>query len=110
MVLPVFVVPLIAGLGAGSVLTGAFAYWFTKPANYHEPKIDTKGEIYNNVHLAVKENNNQNNTLVLLVAILVCFKFFELIVYTINIVKKRMKKKYEAKFQQDKSKQGQGDV
>lgn len=104
MVVPLFVVPLIAGLGAGSVLTGAFAYYFTRSGNSVHDKIDTKGEIYNNVHLAVKENNNQNNTLVLLVAILVCFKFFELMVYIINIVKKRMKKKYEAKYQQEKQK------
>lgn len=78
MVVPVFVITLKAGWGAGSLLTGAFAYYFTRPASsYHEPKIDTKGEIYKNGHLAMKENNNQNNTLVLLVAILVCFKFFK---------------------------------
>lgn len=90
MVVPL--VPLLAVAGT-ALVTGVASYFAFKPRNNIEP-VNSKGEIYNNVQLAVEENNNQNNTLVLLVAILVLIKIIELIIFSIRSIKRSIKKKY----------------
>lgn len=89
---------------AGSaVATGIASYFlFRSPdkSGESESKIDSRGEIQNNVHLAVQENNQQNETLVSLLVILVSIKIFEVIMYTLNTIKKNMKKKYIKQYEQ----------
>lgn len=92
--------PITIGIGVtaavgSAVVTAIITYFATKPGNIDESKVDSKGEIYNNVHLAVQENNNQNNTLVLLVGILVLMKLFEIIIYVFNTLRRGLKKKYQ---------------
>lgn len=99
MVLPVFAVPIAVGLGS-SLITGIATYFMMRPTS-SEPgsKVDSRGEIYNNVHLAVKENNIQNSMLVLLVALLVFIKFFEITVFAISKFRRSLKRKYQLRFQ-----------
>lgn len=89
------VVALIA-VAATALVTGVASYYAFKPRDNSEPAVNSKGEIYNNVQLAVEENNNQNNTLVLLVAILVFIKIIELIIFSIRAYKRSIKKKYSS--------------
>lgn len=102
MVLPAFVVPVLLAGGGGSLVTGVITYFFARGSGTTEHEVnktDSRGEIYNNVHLAVKENNNQNNALVVLLTMLVVIKVIEVIIYTISTIKKNLKKKYESKYE-----------
>lgn len=98
MVLPAaFLVPALWSAGSAAV-TGIASYFiFHTPASGSGTK--TTGEIQNNVHLAVQENNNQNATLVLLVATLVAIKIFEVTIYMINTTRRNMKKKYIKRYE-----------
>lgn len=96
MVLPALIVPAAIAVGS-SVITGIASYFaFKSKESQSQDNTTTKGEIYNNVHLAVQENNNQNNMLVSLVAILVLLKIVEVIIYTVNSYKRTLKRKYNA--------------
>lgn len=104
MVFPAAVlVPVLWSAGTAAV-TGIASYFMfhnkNAPVSESAPKIDTRGEIHNNVHLAVKENNSQNETLVLLMSALVIIKIIEVVIYAINTVKNNMKKKYIKKYEQ----------
>lgn len=91
--------PITIGIGAAicsAIITGLATYFAVKqPSNVDESKLDSRGEIYNNVHLAVQENNNQNNTLVLLLAILVLIKFIEIVIYCVNVLRRGIKRRYQ---------------
>lgn len=101
MVLPLAVLIPVAASAGTALFTGIVSYFAFKPKENMEPAVNSKGEIYNNVQLAVEENNNQNNTLVLLVGILVLLKFTEVIIFTISSYKKSLKKKYNLKYARD---------
>lgn len=89
-------IPLVAAGGA-TLLTGIASYFAFRPAtkdNHDQDAITAKGQIYNNVELAVQENNNQNSALVLLVGILVAIKCIEVSIFCISAYKRSIKKKY----------------
>lgn len=98
MVLPALAIPIMVGVGS-SLVTGIATYYMTRP-NQPGHVTDSKGEIYNNVHLAVKENNTQNSMLVLLISILVFIKFFEMTVFMVNKIRRRYRKRYQLRFEQ----------
>lgn len=107
MVIP-FLIPIAAGVGS-SLLTGLTSYFVFR--SHPGPHIaETKGEMSNNVHLAIQENNNQNNTLTLLVLILVCIKLLEVTIFTVNSLKKSFKKKYASKYAQTPAVQPQAPI
>lgn len=96
MVLPALFIP-IAAAGGATLLTGIASYFAFRPAtrdNHDQDAITTKGQTYNNVELAVQENNSQNSALVLLVGLLVLIKFIEVSIFFVNAYKRSIKKKY----------------
>lgn len=97
MVLPALLIP-IAAAGGASLITGIASYFaFRSSAKDNHDEITTKGEIYNNVELAVQENNTQNNALVMLVGVLVLIKFIEVTMFCVNAYKRSIKRKYMLK-------------
>lgn len=98
MVIPLAVLIPVAASAGTALFTGIVTYFAFKPRENTEPAVNSKGEIYNNVQLAVEENNNQNNSLVLMVGILVLLKIIEVTIYAINSYKKSLKKKYNMQF------------
>lgn len=97
MVLPALIVPALIASGT-AVVTGFATYFAFKPSGKSSADtVDSKGEIQNNNTIEIelgKENNIQNNALMLLVAILTLIKIIEVVVYAVNAFKRSMKKKY----------------
>lgn len=86
-------IPIAVAVGS-SIVTGVASYfWFKKGDDIHSENIDSRGEINNNIKLAI-ENNTQNNMLVSLVAILVLLKVCELIIYIFKAHQRSVKRKY----------------
>lgn len=86
-------IPIAVGVGS-SILTGIATFLAFKQKgseSVNSGNTDSKGEISNNIQLAL-ENNSQNNMLVLLVAILVLLKFIELIVFAYKAHRRSIKK------------------
>lgn len=94
-----YAAPILWSAGS-SIVTGITAYFALRHTDEKEQKTDTRGEINNNVHLAVKENNNQNSVVLLLLTAILIIKIFELITYTISRMKKNLKKGYERRYEQ----------
>lgn len=87
----------IAGAAiVSAIVTGITSYFVFKPTdgNSHNSKVNSEGEIYNNVQVAFEQNNAQNGLLVLLVAMLALMKAIEFILYIINAHKRSLKKRY----------------
>lgn len=89
--------PILWSTGT-AIVTGIASYFYFKPDNSHpvshSDHTDSKGEIFNNVQLAVEENNNQNGLLVSLVSILVFFKVIEVMLCMCRAYQKSIKRKY----------------
>lgn len=93
-----FFVPMLIASGS-AVVTGIASYFVFRPsqqAGSDSNNTDAKGEIFNNVHLAVKENNDQNSLLALLIASLVLLKLTELIIYAFKSYQRSLKRRYNA--------------
>lgn len=89
--------PAILWSGGSAIVTGVASYFYFRPnsgGTASGDHTDTKGEIYNNVHLAVQENNQQNSLLLSLVAFLVVLRVIEFTIYSVKSYHRAIKKRY----------------
>lgn len=89
--------PAILWSGGSAIVTGVASYFYFRSngrSATNSDNTDTKGEIYNNVHLAVQENNQQNGLMVSLVAFLLILRLMEFVIYSFKSYHRAVKKRY----------------
>lgn len=86
-----FFLPL-AIAGGSSLVTGIATYFAFRPSA--APSTDSKGEIANNVQLAVEENGGSNNIVIFFIASILLLKFIEVIIFAVRSYQKSIKKRY----------------
>lgn len=95
MVLPLAIVYPVAAAVGSSLVTAIGYYFYSSKTSTADPVVHSQGQINNTVELSMKENNNQNNTLVLMVGVLVFIRLIEVSIYAIKSYKRSLKRRYE---------------